>query len=144
MAGYRGDGPKAKRVSVPSPHQGEVLTRSALEAAILRDLTKRKVDWMYESESLPWEETHQYNPDIILTKQDGTSMYIEVKGYFTPQDRSKLLHVKKQHPDADLRLLFQRGETKLSKASKTTYNGWARKYGFPVAEGRVPTSWTTE
>ena len=145
MAGYRGDGPKAKRVVVRTPDgTGSVLTRSQLEASILNDLTKRRVWWEYECEQLAWEETHVYTPDITLTKQDGSKMHIECKGYFTPQDRSKMLHIKKQHPEADLRFVFQRGQTKLGKGSKTTYHAWARKYGFPVAEGRVPTSWTTE
>lgn len=68
---------------------------------------------------------------------------IEAKGRLTPQDRRKLIEVKRAHPEIDLRLLFQRANTRLSKARNSmTYAQWAKRHGFLWAEGPdVPREW---
>lgn len=71
-------------------------------------------------------------------------MYIEYKGNFTGPDRTKMLLVKKQHPDLDIRLVFGRATNKLNRASKTTYAMWADKYGFPWSEKVIPEEWRKE
>jgi len=79
-----------------------------------------------------------YVPDFILPN----GIYIEVKGYLRSEDRKKMILVKKQHPDIDLRLIFQRASNRIYKKSKTTYADWARKHGFIYADnGRVPREW---
>ena len=40
-----------------------------------------------------------------------------------------MLAVKKQHPELDIRFIFQRNNT-LTKRSKTTYGDWCDKHGF--------------
>jgi len=102
----------------------------------------------YESEVLLWKHTQErrYTPDLILTKKDGTKMYIEAKGRFYPADRTKMKYVKKQHPEKDIRLVFMNGSVTLSKTSKTTYMQWAERQGFPAhdckADGMaLPNEW---
>jgi hypothetical protein len=82
-----------------------------------------------------------YIPDWKLPN----GVYIEAKGWFKSEDRTKLLSVKKSYPDLDLRLLFMKASTRISKTSKTTYSQWADKHGFPWAcwatGGGIPKEW---
>lgn len=76
-------------------------------------------------------------------------MYIEAKGRFYSQDRTKMKQVKKQHPDKDIRIIFLDGGGKLSKTSKTTYMEWAKREGFPChdckrKEYTLPDEWIQE
>ena len=66
---------------------------------------------------------------------------IESKGRWTREDRKKHLLVKEQHPELDIRILFQSANTKISKGSKTTYAAFCDKHGIPWAEKNVPESW---
>jgi hypothetical protein len=67
---------------------------------------------------------------------------IEVKGWFKPADRTKHLSIKKQHPDLDIRFLFDNANKRLSKTSRTTYAQWCQKHGFKYAEKTIPKEWT--
>ena len=58
-------------------------------------------------------------------------------------DKSKTL--LQQHPDLDIRMLFQRASNKLSKKSKTSYADWCDKHGVVWAEGdTIPAAWLAE
>lgn len=76
----------------------------------------------------------------------GTGVYkedliIETKGRFVTADRQKHLLIKKQHPDLDIRFLFQNSRARISKTSKTTYADWCRKHGFIYADKVIPEEW---
>lgn len=96
----------------------------------------------YESEYLIWQPPEKkYTPDFILEN----GIIVEAKGVLTPQDRLKMVCVKNQHPNRDIRFLFMRAANKLNKHSKTTYAQWAEKNGFKWAEGaKIPESWVRE
>ena len=81
-----------------------------------------------------------YLPDFVITFPDGRIRFIEAKGYFRAQDRTKMKLVKEANPDLDIRLLFVR-DNKIHKDGKLTYSGWAIKYGFPWSVGNVPKEW---
>jgi hypothetical protein len=51
------------------------------------------------------------------------------------------LLIKEQHPDLDIRLLFQNAYNKIRKGSKTTYAMWCEKKGILYAHKQVPKSW---
>lgn len=70
-----------------------------------------------------------------------SGLIVETKGRFTAADRKKHLLIKEQHPDLDIRFLFQRSASRLSKKSKTTYADWCRKHGFQFADKVVPEEW---
>jgi len=114
--------------------------RSKFEATIAKDLNKKKVKYSYEGEKLEYVLIKQYLTDFILLDN---GIIIEAKGVLTSADRQKMKAVKEQHPEADIRFLFQRASNKLNKKSKTTYSMWAEKHGFPWAEGKVPKEWIT-
>jgi hypothetical protein len=79
-----------------------------------------------------------YTPDFILPN----GVILEAKGYFKPEDRRKMLAVKKQHPHLDIRLVFQQPLNTLTKTSKTTYAMWAEKNGFLWAPFHaIPLDW---
>mgnify|MGYP003525181812 FL=1 len=73
-------------------------------------------------------------------------MYIESKGKFTAQDRKKMVLVKEQNPEADIRLLFMR-DNYLTTQKKSKYSTWAIRNDFTFAvsySGHVPDSWIEE
>ena len=115
--------------------------RSGLEDAICQDLITRGVPYEYEKLKLKYTvpaSIHTYTPDIEL-KDNG--VIVELKGRFTAADRKKMLQVKRDHPDKDIRMVFSNSKTKLNKGSKTTYGDWCEKHGFPYADKRIPEDW---
>lgn len=114
--------------------------RSGFEKQVLDALSESGVDYEYEAETLSYVKEHKYTPDITLPN----GILIEVKGFFEPADRTKALLVRAQNLDKDIRFVFQRASTKLSKKSKTSYADWCDKHGFLWAEKRVPKEWIDE
>ena len=57
------------------------------------------------------------------------------------EDRKKHLLIKKQHPDLDIRIVFQSAKGKIRKGSKTTYADFCDKHGIVWAEKEIPKSW---
>ena len=111
--------------------------RSGLEERFGKLLDKQGVPFLYEVEKFAYVTESKYTPDFFLPN----GVIIEAKGFFKPSDRRKMLAVKQQHPELDIRFVFQRNNT-ISKNSKTTYGAWADKYGFPwCIFPDVPTHW---
>lgn len=129
---------------VVTPGGATIITRSQLEGRILNNLTERGVAWAYEASQFRYTVEHRYTPDVLLITEAGHEIHLEIKGLFTPADRSKMLSVREQHKGIDLRLVFDRAERRISPTSRTTYGGWADKKGFKFAEGRVPETWVKE
>jgi len=105
----------------------------------LRDLG---VNFEYEQRKIKYllpEKT--YTPDFELLDN---GIIVETKGRFTGADRTKHLTIKRQHPDLDIRFVFQNPNAKLSKRSNTTYAQWAEKNGFQWAKGLIPKEWIDE
>lgn len=96
--------------------------RSNLE----RDFHRRFTSLPYEANRLTYTVEHSYCPDFTL----GPNLFVETKGLFTSADRSKHLHVKKQHPQVKVLFIFQNPRLRLAKGSKTTYADWCEKHGF--------------
>lgn len=113
--------------------------RSGLEKKVQDDLKERGVDYSYETLKIKWvlHENKTYTPDFILPN----GIIVETKGRFVPEDRKKHLLVKEQHPDLDIRFVFQNSRAKIRKGSKTSYADWCDKHGFLYAEKRIPDEW---
>jgi hypothetical protein len=77
----------------------------------------------YETTTLPYRLDLLYKPDWKI--RDG--LFLETKGKFDYQERRKILSVKNQNPDADVRMVFMRNQ-KLYKGSKLTYGDWCDKH----------------
>ena len=112
--------------------------RSGFEAQIASQLNRVGVQFGYETIRLPYIRKCAYTPDFILAN----GIIVEVKGWFRPADRSKLVLVKRASPWADIRLVFQNSKNRLSKKSTTTYGDWANKNGFPYSDRSIPEKWT--
>lgn len=85
----------------------------------------------------------KYYTDFIYIKSDLSRMFIEMKGYLKPSDRTKMISVKDCHPDVDIRLVFQQ-DNWLSKKHSSRYSDWAQRNGFPFAIGSIPRTWLEE
>jgi len=116
--------------------------RSGLEQTVLDSLQSRKCDAKYECFKIEWEDLayRTYTPDFLLPN----GIIIETKGRFLPEDRSKHIAIKKQHPDLDIRFVFSNSNAKLRKGAKTTYASWCDKHGFLYADKDVPQEWLDE
>jgi len=112
--------------------------RSRLEERLARWFELNGHEFQYETLKLAYTLSAIYTPDFILPN----AVILEAKGYFKPEDRRKMLAVKKQHPDLDIRLVFQQPGNTLTKTSKTTYAKWAEKHGFLWAPAHdIPPDW---
>lgn len=118
--------------------------KSGLELDVWKQLIKKKhLKVRYESEVLPYLVERQYNPDFIITRRNGSKIYIECKGYFSPEDRTKMSWVLKNHPDKDIRMLFDKNN-KIStrkNGSVYRYSDWCERRGVPYAFKTVPKEW---
>jgi len=122
--------------------------KSGLELSVSEQIKSTEYPLNYETETLHYivpERKAKYTPDFIFTKRDGSLMYIETKGRWTSADRLKMKHVLQSNPGADIRLVFQTPTQKISKASKTTYEDYAKKLGIlHVAKKTIPEEWLQE
>ena len=111
--------------------------RSQLEERVAKKLDGGCVPYLYEASKYDYTLTSNYTPDFFLPND----VILEVKGFFKPSDRRKMLAIKQQHPDLDIRFVFQRNNT-LTKNSKSTYGDWAEKHGFPwCIYPHIPEDW---
>ena len=122
--------------------------RSGLEEDIATSLTDRGAAFEYETLVLEWtpeQKVRRYTPDFIITTASGNTIVVESKGRWTREDRMKMKCVVEQHPDVDIRMVFQNLRARISKTSRTTYEQWCHQHlGIPCAQGDVPTEWILE
>lgn len=117
--------------------------RSGLEQTIDESLKALGVDGEYEKHTIKYvkpETKHTYKPDFKLPN----GIFVETKGRLVLADRKKHILIKEQHPELDIRFVFQNAKAKLTKSSKTTYGEWATKNGFVWAEKTIPSEWFLE
>lgn len=117
--------------------------RSGLEEMNAKALEAKGVPVVFEKvkvEYLVPAMVRTYTPDFELPN----AIIVETKGKFEPVDRAKHLWIKLQHPDLDIRFVFQRPNTPIAKGSKTTYAMWADKHGFKWATKLIPDAWARE
>jgi hypothetical protein len=121
--------------------------RSGLEEATAEQLKKLGVAFTFEKLVLTYKKpmtTHKYTPDFVITTRSGKQIIVETKGRFLTADRQKMILVKAAHPELDIRFVFSRSATPISKKSKTTYAMWCERYGFQCADKEVPEAWLNE
>jgi hypothetical protein len=120
--------------------------RSGFEVSLSKQLNEAQIPFMYEAKAFPYIRNGKvswYTPDFKLA--NGT--YLEGKGYFHggTKDRHKLILVKDQHPELDLRIIFQAEGTLVSKDTTLTYGDWADLNGLTWAgAGTIPQHWLEE
>lgn len=117
---------KTKKKTVKTP-------RNKFELSLDKQLYLSGAEYAYESEKLPYTIYGNYIPDFIISLPSGSKRYIEAKGFFRPEHKVKMIAVKRQHPDLDIRIVFY-------SMSKKNIR-WADKYGFPYSIGKIPEEW---
>lgn len=112
------------------------------------------IEFAYEGTKLPYDvpaREAKYLPDFQITR---TNIILEYKGWFGrsgAKERQKLILLKEQYPELDIRLVFSDAKKRIYKDSKTTYAMWADEHGFKWCEvnrtrGKtsLPQSWINE
>ena len=111
--------------------------RSGLEERVAEQLEAKNIPFLYEAHNFKYVLESRYTPDFIL--QNG--VVLEVKGFFKPSERRKHVALKEQHPDLDLRFVFQRNNT-LTRKSSTRYSDWCDRHGFKwCIYPDIPSDW---
>jgi len=129
--------------------------RSGLEEKNANYLEELGVSFEFETLKLPYiipATNHKYTPDFIITTKSGKVIIIETKGIWTYDDRVKHLLIREQHPDLDIRFVFDRSKSKISKGSKTTYadiceglgRGKFKGVQWLYADKKIPIEWINE
>lgn len=117
--------------------------RSGLEEINAKLLKSLGYEVVFETVKIPYkvpETRRTYTPDFPLHN----GILVETKGKLEPKDRAKHVFVQNQHPDLDIRFVFQRPYDKINKGSPTTYAAWADKNGFKWATRLIPEAWLKE
>ena len=120
--------------------------RSKLELRFEEILKESKAEYDYEVTKIPYvvpESKHNYIVDWTIKN----GVYVETKGYLSDyQERHKYVLIKQQHPDLDLRFVFD-NPNKLCGGTKMTHAKWAEKYNFPwcgVKDTETINKWVNE
>jgi hypothetical protein len=114
---------------------------SKAEEAVGKQLDELGIDYQYEPFTISYvvpARKATYKPDFVLPN----GIIVEVKaGTIETKDRQKMVLVKEQNPELDIRFVLGRPKGKISPKSKTTYAKWAEDHGFIYAEKKVPKEW---
>jgi hypothetical protein len=117
--------------------------RSGLEVRNGEHLKANKVKVLFETRKIKYtvpETLRTYTVDFELPN----GILVETKGRFEPTDRAKHVLIKLQHPELDIRFVFQNPRAPIYKGSPTSYADWAEKHGFKWAKGLIPVEWMRE
>ena len=113
--------------------------RSKFELELAKVLANNKVKFEYQSKKFLYvPKVRTYTPDFNLPD---TNIFIEAKGHLDKADRVKMVLVKDQHKDLDIRFVFMNARNRIYRGSKTTYADWCNRYDFVWAEKTIPTEW---
>jgi hypothetical protein len=130
--------------------------RSNYELTIAKWLERNDIEFRYENETIRYfakvtngvcphccsREVYQdkkYIPDFFLGPY-----YVEAKGKFTSDNRTKMLEVRESNPKLDIRLLFMY-DNWLTRKKKQRYSDWCNRNKFKWAIGpTLPQEWINE
>ncbi len=110
---------------------------------LYKALTRLKKNFKFDYEHCPFEYTlnsRQYWPDFQVVREDGSCVFIEVKGYLDRDAQRKMLAVKECHPKETFVFLFSKNNP-IRKGAKMRYSDWCEKHGFDYSIGEVPERW---
>lgn len=130
--------------------------RSLLEKNFSGWLKKLRIKFLYEPCKIPYTvpaKERTYTPDFVIVKSsrvkslslddlDGL-VILETKGRLTYSDSQKMIWVKEQNPDLDIRMIFPEDRIfsknrKGRDGGKYRYSDWSIDNGFPYFIGTAP------
>lgn len=121
--------------------------RNKFEEKIGSSLEGSDVEFGYETERLEYTVSGKYTPDFIIKTNSGGKIYVESKGgglSFDGHVKRKMIAVKEQHPDKDIRIVFYSNGKCGPRRKDGTYMrqlDWAARHGFVAAVGDIPEDW---
>lgn len=127
--------------------------RSPLEKKVAGQLRKAGIGYDYEGTVVKYQVPAREAKYVADFPIRDSRIIIEAKGRFghrgnnsaATKERHKYILLKEQHPELDIRFVFQRAETPIYKGSKTTHGQWATDHGFKWSDrGIVPLAWIEE
>ena len=139
---------KGPRKIKKKPEYNGVKFASAAEIKCAKDMDNRGICFYYEPERWSWNPPpKKYTVDFKVVRADGSCFYVEYKGYFRTEDKTKMAAIKKQYPEKDIRLVFTypdkpvEGATVRKDGTKLSNAEWATKNGYKFAEKTIPDEW---
>lgn len=119
-------------------HPSGFTFRSKFEASLygLARASNKTLEFEPKDAIVGYSILYRYLPDYRLPN----GVLVEAKGHLDIADRRKMVAVKEQHPELDIRFVFQNAKIRLSRNGKT-YGEWATAAGFLWAEGVIPLDW---
>ena len=124
--------------------------RNKFEEQTAEALNANNVPFLYEDTKIPYTISGTYLVDFKIITNSGKIIFIETKGNgrsFDHACRKKMISVKEQHPDIDLRIVFYSDGKIGPKRKDGTYMRqmeWAKKYGFDASVKEIPLEWLQE
>jgi hypothetical protein len=109
--------------------------RSRFEALVALQLDGVRHEYEPKQKKLKYTVEKKYQPDFWIPEHN---LFVETKGYFSQADRTKMVAVKRAHPELRMLLVFQNAKNRLSSRSAMTYAKWAEKNGFEWCERSIP------
>ncbi|MGB0352030.1 MAG: hypothetical protein ACPGDC_08860 [Synechococcus sp.] len=107
--------------------------RSKLEQQVSAQLQQLGLPHQYETEKFRYTLTRRYTPDFKVG-----DVYIEVKGWWPPEERTKFLAVVFSNPELRIFVALQRPLQAINKQSSTSYAAWCQKHGIPWCPIPIP------
>lgn len=101
--------------------------RYALYLQLLKSRGEIK-DWQHEPKTFWFEGikrgTNNYKPDFLVTHNNDSEEWVEVKGFMDAKSKTKLKRMAKYHPDVRLRLVEKDFFKNNSKNLKILIKEW--------------------
>jgi Phage endonuclease I len=112
---------------------------TSLRLAVAAHVEAQGIDLVYQPHTIEYETHHSYIPDFTLEN----GVILETQGWLSEKDRIKMLAVKKQNPNLDVRYIFQAPNNKIPETGQT-YAQWAEDNGIQWAPFyAIPIEWLT-
>jgi hypothetical protein len=111
--------------------------KSGFERSFTTNLKSREIKFKYESTKVPYVLERSYFPDFEIIDH---GFFIETKGLLDRDSKAKMIAVKQQHPELDIRFVFMKADRRIP-GTKETHAHWAERNGFKWAEGIAPEEW---
>ena len=124
--------------------------RNGFERKTGESLEKSKVKFNFEKTKIDYTVSGVYLVDFDVATKSGKTIYIETKGNgrsFDHAARRKMIAVKHQHPELDVRIVFYNDGKigpKRKDGSFMRQSDWAKKYGYKFSIREIPQEWLDE
>jgi len=124
--------------------------RNKFEEYTAEALNANGIPFAYEDTKIDYTVSGTYLVDFRITTRSGKTIYIETKGNgrsFDHSVRRKMIAIKEQHPEIDLRIVFYSDGKIGPKRKDGTFqrqSDWAKKHGFKFAIKNIPLDWMNE